>query len=388
MKTVLQIIPSLKQINGGVERGTLDVAKELAENNFKSVIISSGGEMAEKYKYKGVDHHKIEIESKGFLNFFSSKSSLKKVLDEVQPDLVHIRSRWPAFCFSKEIKNRKIPLVTTYHGTYSGNKNFLKKKYNKVMTNGDSIITISKFIDDHVRFFFPEARKRLVQINRGIDTDYFNLKSVSLVRKENILKSLSISENTHIVLLPARLTSWKGHSVAIEALNEVLKMNLDLKILMLFVGSENKGNKFTKKIKKRIKSLSLENNIVFCGNISDMPSVYSISDIVLSTSVEPEAFGRISAEACSMTKPVIATNHGGSREIIENKVTGWLTKPNDSKELAGTIVDVLKLSQNKKDLIVNNARKRIIEKFSLRQMLDKTLKVYEDLIAAKENFSN
>ena len=120
------------------------------------------------------------------------------------------------------------------------------------MTNGDSVITISKFIDDHVRFFFPEARKRLVQINRGIDTDYFNLKSVSLVRKENILKSLSIPENTHIVLLPARLTSWKGHLVAIEALNEVLKMNLDLKILMLFVGSENKGDKFTKKIKKEL----------------------------------------------------------------------------------------------------------------------------------------
>ena len=152
MKTILQILPSLNRINGGVERGTLDVARTLAEKGFKSVIISSGGEMAEKYKYKGVDHYKVSLASKGMVKFFSSKKKLHQLIIKISPDLVHIRSRWPAFCIAKLIKKKQIPLVTTFHGTYSGNNFFLKKMYNKVMTSGDVVITISKFIDDHVRF--------------------------------------------------------------------------------------------------------------------------------------------------------------------------------------------------------------------------------------------
>ena len=146
MKTILQILPSLKKINGGVERGALDIAKELTERKYKSVLISAGGEMAERYKYKGVSHYEIDIERKGILNYFSSRKKFKKLLDEINPDLVHIRSRWPSICFTSEVRKRKIPFVTTYHGTYSGNDNFIKKKYNRLMTNGDSVITISKFI--------------------------------------------------------------------------------------------------------------------------------------------------------------------------------------------------------------------------------------------------
>ncbi len=388
MKTILQILPSLDKINGGVERGTLDIAKELAKRKYNSVIISSGGEMADRYKYKGVSHHKIEINNKGLINFFSSRGKFRKLLDQIKPDLIHIRSRWPSFCFTSEIKKRKIPYVTTYHGTYSGNKNFIKKSYNKVMTNGDKIISISKFIDDHIRHFFPEVKNKLVQINRGIDTDNFDLDSVSQIRKEKLLSDLSIPERSHIILLPGRLSSWKGQIVGINALDYVLKKDPSLNIVMLLVGSEVKKNKFTKQIKKRLKKLRLTERVIFCGNISDMATVYSISDIVLSTSIEPEAFGRITAEASSMTKPVIASNHGGSREIIENNLSGWLVNPGDEEVLGEKILHVLNLDQEKKDLIGSNARKRIIEKFNLKQMLDKTINVYEELIEAKENFGN
>ena len=388
MKTILQILPSLDKINGGVERGTLDIAKELAERKYNSVIISSGGEMADRYKYKGVSHYKIEINNKGIINFFLSRGKFKKLLNQIKPDLIHIRSRWPSFCFTSEIKKRKIPYVTTYHGTYSGNQNFFKKSYNKVMTNGDKIISISKFIDDHIRHFFPEAKNKLVQINRGIDTENFDLNSVSQIRKEKVLSDLSIPERSHIILLPGRLSSWKGQIVGINALNYVIKKDPSLNIVMLLVGSENKKGKFTKTIKKRLKKLRLTDRVIFCGNISDMATVYSISDIVLSTSIEPEAFGRITAEACSMTKPVIASNHGGSREIIENNLSGWLVNPGDEEALGEKILHVLNLEQEKKDLIGNNARKRIIEKFNLQQMLDKTINVYEELIEAKENFGN
>ena len=388
MKTILQILPSLDKINGGVERGTLDVARELSKRKYNSVIISSGGEMADRYKYKGVNHYKIEINKKGLINFLSSRGKFRKLLDEIKPDLVHVRSRWPSFCFTSEIKKRKIPYVTTYHGTYSGNKNFLKKSYNKVMTYGDKIISISKFIDDHIRHFFPEVKNKLVQINRGIDTKNFDLNSVSQIRKEKILSDLSIPERSHIILLPGRLSSWKGQIIGIDALDYVLKKNPHQNIVMLLVGSENKKDRFTKRIKKRLEKLKLTERVIFCGNISDMATVYSISDIVLSTSIEPEAFGRISAEASSMTKPVIASNHGGSREIIDNNLSGWLVNPGDPEALGEKILHVLNLEQEKKDLIGSNARKRIIQKFNLKQMLDKTINVYEELIEAKENFGN
>ncbi|MBD22258.1 MAG: hypothetical protein CL572_01160 [Alphaproteobacteria bacterium] len=388
MKTVLQILPSLRKINGGVERGALDVAKELAERNFKSVIISSGGDMAEKYKYKGVDHHTLQIEKKGLMNYLSSRAKFEKILSEIKPDVVHIRSRWPAFCFSGIIKKKRIPLVTTYHGTYSGNNFFLKKKYNEVMTSGDVTISISKFIDDHIRYFFPNQKSIIKQINRGIDYKYFDANSVSEIRKEKFLSTLNVSERTHIILLPARITGWKGHNVAIDAVKILCEKDPKLNFVLVMVGSENNKEKFTKRLKKKISKLNIVDRVIFCGNITDMPAVYSVADIVLSTSVEPEAFGRVSAEASAMSKPIIATNHGGSREIIENNVTGWLIEPKNPEELANKIVDVLNLDQKNKDIIGRNAQRKIKEKFSLKQMLNQTLQVYEELIERKKNTDN
>ena len=388
MAKILQIIPSLDQINGGVERGTLDIAKELIKAGFKSSLLSSGGEMAEKYKYRGVEHYELNVKKKGVLSYFILKTKIKDILSEIKPDIVHIRSRWPAFCFNKIVKHMRIPLVTTYHGTYSGTNFFPKKKYNSVMTEGDKVITISKFIDDHVRFFFPTTKSKLVLINRGIDTDYFNLNSVTEQRKENLLSKLTLSENVHVILLPARISSWKGHLVALEAAKIIKQREPELNFVILFVGSEDGKNKFSKILIKNIKKNDLQNKIIFCGNLNDMPAVYSIADIVLSTSIEPEAFGRISAEASSMTKPIISSNHGGSREIIENSMTGWLVEPSNPLKLAEKILEVLHLPQQQKDAIGLSARRRVKEKFSLNDMLKKTLTVYEDLLSTKKNFNN
>ena len=387
MAKILQIIPSLDQINGGVERGTIDVAKELINSGFESFILSSGGDMAEKYKYKGVRHFELNIKRKGVLNYLLLKNKFLNILEEINPDIIHIRSRWPAFCFNRIVKSHRIPLVTTYHGTYSGSNFFLKRRYNGVMTQGDKVITISKFIDDHVRFHFPLVKSNLVQINRGIDSNYFNLEAVTEKRKENVLSKFTLSENSHVILLPARITSWKGHLIAIEAANLISKMKPDLNFVILFVGSEDEKKNFSSVLEKRIKKLHLDNRIIFCGNLNDMPAVYSIADIVLSTSIQPEAFGRVSAEASSMTKPVISSNHGGSREIIENGMTGWLVEPSNPQKLAEKILEVLGLSQEKKDSVGLNARRRVAEKFSLKEMLKQTMKVYEDLLSTKENIN-
>ena len=384
MKKVLQILPELDFIHGGVERGTLDVAKELIDRGFDAALISSGGAMADKYKYKGVSHDKIDLKKKRITNLFFLRRKFQKLLQKIKPDVVHIRSRWPAFCFNNIVKNNNIPLVTTYHGTYNGNNFFVKRNYNKVMTGGDIVITISKFIDEHVRHYFPDTKPRLRKIERGIDCDYFNIDSVTQVRKENVLKSFSITEKTHIILLPARISRWKGHLVAIDAVKKIVNVKPELNFVLLLVGGINKLN-FSNKLKKIVKKNNLEGRVIFGGNISDMPAVYSISDIVLSTSIEPEAFGRVSAEGCAMSKPVIASKHGGSKEIIENTRTGWLVEPGNSDKLSEKIIEVLEMKQEKKDLIGNNGRRRVKKKFSLDLMLNKTIDVYEELIERKKS---
>jgi len=386
MTKILQIVPSLNSINGGVERGTLDIARELIKKGFESEVMSSGGIMAEKYKYKGVNHNEIEINKKGFINLLIVRRKFENMLNEIKPDIVHIRSRWPAFCFNQIVKKNKIPLITTYHGTYSGNDFFLKKNYNRVMTGGDKIITISSFIDQHVRHFFPEVKNRLCKIDRGIDSDYFNIKAVTQARKEAFLNSFSISEKTHIILLPARISMWKGHFVAVDAAKELQERYPELNFVFLFVGGNNKI-KFYERLKKKVKQNRVEEKIIFVGNISDMPAIYSIADVVLSTSIEPEAFGRVSAEACSMSKPVISSNHGGSKDIIENEKTGWLVEPNNSQKLAEKIIEVIKMPERKKDQIVKSARVRVKNKFSLDLMLNKTINLYEELVARRENIN-
>ena len=383
MKTILQILPSLDKINGGVERGTLDIARELSERKYNSVIISSGGEMADRYKYKGVSHYKIEINKKGLINFFSSRDKLRKLLDQIKPDLVHVRSRWPSFCFTSEIKKRKIPYVTTYHGTYSGNNNYFKRNYNRAMVDGDKVIAISDFISNEIIKYFPKAKNKIVVIHRGIDTKYFDPKSINETRKLNAITSLGLYESPHIILLPGRITRWKGHLVAIKSAKIIKDLRPDLNFVFLIVGSHQNRDGYKNNLNKQLKKNGLESNVIFTGSKIDMPAIYTLADIVLSTSIEPEAFGRVSCEASSMTKPVIASNLGASKDIILNNKTGRLVNPNDEKNLAEKILEVLDFPQEKKDLVGSNARTRIKNYFNIDTMLDKTLNLYEELLKKK-----
>ena len=387
MKTLMQILPSLDLTGGGVERGTLDIAKEAATNEFRSVIVSSGGDMAEKYKHKGVKHYNLPVKDKGVFNFFRLKILFKRLLEKVNPDIVHIRSRWPAFCLNNLVKNKGIPLITTYHGTYSGNNNPIKKKYNKVMTESDKIISISDFISDHIITNFPECKSKITQINRGIDTNYFHINSVTQFRKEKALLELGIDEGKHIILLPGRLTAWKGHEVAIKAAEILTTKYPQLNYAMIFVGSEQNRKKYKEFLDKRIKKLNLVSKVLLVGTKLDMPAVYSLSDIIISTSILPEAFGRVSAEASSLSKPIIASNHGGSKNIIEDKKTGWLIEPNNPLALANTIANIMNKSQKEKDQIGKRARDKIVKNFSLNQMFDKTLTLYNETIEEKKNIN-
>ena len=383
MKTIMQILPALDHSGGGVERGTLDIAKYISEIGYNSVIVSSGGTMAEKFKHKGVLHYKLPIQKKSLYSYIISRKMFGKMIREINPSVIHIRSRWPAFCLNSLIKKEKIPLVTTYHGTYNGNNFPLKKRYNSVMVEGDRVIAISDFIRDHILHHFPDSRKRIRTINRGIDTNYFDIKKVTQIRKEKFLKDTAIKENKHIILLPGRLTPWKGQNVAIDAAKIISEKYPGIEFVMLFVGSEQNRAKYFRSLKQKIIDNNLSQKIFLLGSRSDMASIYSLSDVVLSTSVEEEAFGRVSAEASSMSKPIIATNLGGSKNIIKHNQTGLLVSENNPLLLADTIIKVIKKSQNEKDAIGKEARKRIIMEFGLDMMLKKTLEVYKEVYEEK-----
>ncbi len=382
MKTIMQILPALDHSGGGVERGTLDIAKYISEIGYNSVIVSSGGTMSEKFKHKGVTHYKVPLNKKNLISYFSSRKKFKKILNEINPSIVHIRSRWPAFCLNSILKE-KIPLVTTYHGTYNGNHLVFKKKYNSLMVAGDRVIAISKFIKNHILHHFPDSRKRLRTINRGIDINYFDMKKVTQIRKEKFINDTGIIENKHIILLPGRLTHWKGQHVAIDAAKIISEKYPEVEFVMLFVGSEQNRDKYLRDLKKKIKVNNLSEKIFLMGSRSDMASIYSLADVVLSTSIQEEAFGRVSAEASSMTKPIIATNLGGSKDIIDHNKTGWLIKHNDASLLADTIIKIIRKPQNEKDQIGKDARKKILEEFSLDKMLKRTLEVYKEVYEEK-----
>lgn len=383
MKKIIQILPSLDNSGGGVERGSLDVAKKLAENGYDSYLMSSGGDMSEKYKHKGVKNIYLPLKKKSIFSILKLRSDFLKIISELKPDLVHIRSRWPANCFNGILKKLKIPIVTTYHGTYSGNKNYFKRNYNRAMVDGDKVIAISDFISKEILKFFPKEKKKIVVINRGIDTNYFDPQSINETRKLNAISSLGIHESPHIILLPGRLTRWKGHLVAIKSAKIIKNLRPDLNFVFLIVGSHQNRESYKNILYKQVKRNGLESNIIFSGSMIDMPAIYTLADIVLSTSIEPEAFGRVSCEASSMTKPVIASNLGASKDIILNNKTGWLVNPNDEKDLAEKILEVLDLSQEKKDLVGSNARTRVKQNFNINSMLDKTLNLYEELLQKK-----
>ena len=388
MKKIMQILPSLDHSGGGVEKGALDVAREISVRGYRSLIVSSGGDMSEKYKHKGVIHINLQLKKKNIFSFFNSRLRFRKILNEFSPDIVHIRSRWPAFCLGRIIEENSIPFVTTYHGTYSGNDNFFKKKYNEVMTKGKKVIAISEFIYKHVIYHFPKTTKKIFLINRGIDLEYYNIKKVTQFRKESFLKEFGIFESKHIILLPGRLTPWKGHLVALEAAKILRNLHPHLNFVMLFVGSDQGKKNYLMKLQKKVQQANLGQNIIMTGAISDMPAVYSLSDVVISTSVEPEAFGRVSAEASSMMKPIISSDHGGSKNIIINNVTGWLIEKNNPEALAKKIYAIIKMPQSEKDYIGKKARERIRLYFSLKQMLDKTISLYENVITEEKKSLN
>ena len=377
---VLQVIPKLGY--GGAETGCYDLAHYLPENNCSSYIVTSGGELLKFIDRKKVKVIKLPVHSKNpFLMLFNSIALIFIILLN-NISIVHARSRAPAWSclFATKITRRKF--VTTFHGTYNF-KNSIKKFYNSVMVRSDLIIAGSNFIFSHINQNYPkylDLKKKFLVIFRGINVDYFD-SSTTLDNEENrLISDWEVDKNKKIILMPGRLTAWKGQETFIEALNLVNKELGYDSFNAVILGSDQGRDIYTKKIKRLAEQYRLTSQLKFIEHCKNMPLAYKISDIVVSASVEPEAFGRVAVEAQSMEKPIIASDIGGSNETIVDNITGFLFQSGNAEALSKKIVEALQLDESRLKSIGIEGRKNIIKKFNVEKMCFSTYSEYKKLL--------
>ena len=378
---VLQVIPRLGY--GGAETGCYDLAHFLPEQDCKSFIIANGGELLKFIDKKKVKVFRLPVHSKNpFLILFNA-IIISFIILIYNINIVHARSRAPAWsCFiATKLTFRKY--VTTFHGTYNF-KSRIKKFYNSIMVKSNLVIAGSNFIFSHINNnygnFFLENKRKLLVIFRGINTNYFNPQKILPRKLDKFYKQHNIDRNKFIILLPGRLTPWKGQKIFIEAIKLLYEKSDIPSFEAILLGSDQGRNVYKKQLIDLVLKHRLNKVIKFIDHCEEMPIAYGSANLVCSCSYKPEAFGRVSVEAQSMQVPIIASNIGGSKEtIIENK-TGYLYKNKDPVDLANLIVTVMQKKYNILKSLGVEGRKNVLKKFDVDKMCQSTFTEYKKLI--------
>ena len=379
---VLQVIPRLGY--GGAEIGCYDLAHYLKEQKSSSFIATSGGELLKYIDKKKVKLFRLPVHSKNPLLILVNIFILTFIVLFYKINILHVRSRAPAWSCYYVSKITRCKLVTTFHGTYNFN-NSIKKKYNAIMLQSDCVIAGSNFIFSHIKEKYPEyisRIKKFLVIFRGINTEYYDPDNIKEADRIKFLKKLNIDANKKIILMPGRLTEWKGQEIFIEALND-LKIKYGYKnFIAILLGSDQGRKIYKKKLIRLIERFRLNNDVIFLEHAPSMPVAYSVSSVIVSASIEPEAFGRISVEAQSMKKPIVASDIGGSRETIVDNKTGLLFSSSDHHSLSEKLDFIFRLDDTSLNVMGNNGRKNVQKKFNVEKMCFSTYSEYKKLINA------
>ena len=377
---VLQVIPKLGY--GGAETGCYDIAHYLAEKECGSFIATSSGELLRFVKKDKVKIIRLPVHSKNPILIILNAMILSLFIIFFKINIVHARSRAPAWsCYLACFMTRKI-FVTTFHGTYNFKSKF-KKFYNSIMLKAKLTIAGSNFIFNHINENYNEhlsKEKKLRVIFRGINVDYYNQKNISILKQEKLKKDWDLESNKFTILMPGRLTYWKGQEKFIESLNILIEDYNFTNFQAIMLGSDQGRTVYKKKLINLVERYSLNKKVKFINHCKEMPLAYSLADVVVSASIEPEAFGRVAVEAQSMGKPIIASNIGGSKETILNKKTGLLYQFDDPRELAKSLNTVIQLTQDELKSMGNEGRKNLTKKFDVETMCDTNLNEYKKLL--------
>ena len=377
---VWQVIPKLGY--GGAETGCYDIAHYLAEKNCKSYIVTSGGPLLKFIRKEKVKVFRLPVQSKNPLLILLNTIFISLIIIFLRIDIVHARSRAPAWsCFLSCIITRT-KFVTTFHGVYNFS-NKLKKFYNSIMVRSNLIIAGSNFVFNHIHKNYGElitSKKRLLVIFRGINTEYFDNSKITNEKVKSFKSLVNFDPEKFKILLPGRLTRWKGHEMFIESLF-ILKTKYGKENFQAVILGSDQGRKvYFKKLISMIDKYSLKSNVFFLQHAKEMPVAYYISDVVVSSSIEPEAFGRVSVEAQAMRRPILASDHGGSKETIINGKSGFLFENNKPEVLAENLNKLMEMDKDKLQSIGNEGRKNILKKFDVEQMCNSTFIEYKKLI--------
>jgi glycosyltransferase involved in cell wall biosynthesis len=377
---VLQVIPRLGY--GGAETGCYDLAHYLPENNCVSFLVTSGGDLLQFIDKKKVKVIKLPVHSKNLILILFNSIILTFIILFFNISIVHARSRAPAWSCLIATKITRKKFVTTFHGTYSIN-NLFKKYYNSVMLRSDLIIAGSNFIFTHIKENYSkylDMNKKFLVIFRGINTDYFDPSTTIDLEEEKLFKKWELQIGKKVILLPGRITSWKGQEMFIESLN---KVNIELghdAFHAIILGSDQGRDVYKKKLIRLVEQYRLTHQVKFIKNCKNMPLAYKISDLVVSTSIKPEAFGRVAVEAQSMQKPILASNIGGSKETVVNDKTGILFEAGNTDSLSKKIIEILNLDESTLKSMGIEGRKNVIKKFNIDKMCFSTHSEYKKLV--------
>lgn len=373
---ILQVLPELRA--GGVERGTIEMAQAIQQAGWQALVASAGGQMVHQLNQIGAKHIELPLQTKNPFKMRANAAELARIIREHRVDIVHARSRAPAWSAYWAAKKTGAHFITTFHGTY-GMENRWKMRYNSIMTRGERVIAISEFIAAHIREHYEVDERNLRIIHRGVDVEKFSQDNVTGVRVAELAKSWRMPEeamDVPVILLPGRITRWKGHAVLLKALAKIK----DLPFFCVLLGDDTGHPAFRRELEEMIVKYGLAGKARIAPNTSRMAEAYMLASVVVAPSTEPEAFGRIPVEAQAMGKPIIATGHGGFRETIVDGETGWLIPPGDVDALAEKLRHALTLTSEEREEWGWRARQHACDYFSSDLMKHKTINVYSELL--------
>lgn len=376
-RVILQVAPELSA--GGVERTVLEVTEAIVEAGGRALLASRGGRLEAEFERLGGELFRMDAKSRNPLTIRINEGKLRQIIREEKVDLVHARSRAPAWSAYAAAKAESVPFVTTYHGAYSGISG-LKRAYNSVMAKGDIVIANSNWIADHICQVHQTPADRIVTIPRGVDLAEFDPKAVAPARVDAIRQSWGLLGDKRLTLfLPGRLTEWKGQGLAIDAF-AALAPDERAGMVLVLAGDPQGRDHYVDALQNKIAGLDLERSVIIVPHIGDMAAAYLASDIVLAPSTRPEAFGRVAAEAAAMERPVIVSDHGGGRETVIEYETGARVQPGDARALSGALRAMIGLGPTVRASMGAAGRAHVLRHFSKRGLQTATLNVYKRLL--------
>ncbi len=379
---VLQVLPALGP--GGVERGTLDISRYLIGQGWTPIVASNGGEQEKDLFAMGAISLKLPVHAKNPLVMRKNVKSLAQIIRNHDIQLVHARSRAPAWSAYYAAKRAGVPFLTTFHSLYSGADNFLKRGYNAIMTSGERVIAISDYVADHVIKRYGVTEDQLRVIPRGVDLQEFDPENVDETRVRRLREDWEIDPEKRIIMLPARISKRKGHTWLLDALARLWQDGKFENTICIMVGNRPAGSAYADRVEKKIIERKLENRVWLVGPCDDMPAAYKLADLVVIPSTGPEAFGRTSIEAQAMGKPVIATDDWGLSETIMPAATGWLVQPEDAGHLASALDLALAMPDDARERLATRCRRFVDRHYSLARMGKSTVSVYRELIEGRK----